>query len=127
MKKGINLCYPDPANARKHSSRNLSAIKASLLRFGQQKPIVVDSQGVIIAGNGTWEAAKALGWKTIEVKVSQLEGSDRSAYAIADNKTAALADRLIDETQSDPGVVEVGYQHDRRWTIGLEERRIGGP
>ena len=50
----------DPANARTHSERNIDAIVASLRRFGQQKPIVVDSNGVVRAGNGTLVAAKAL-------------------------------------------------------------------
>ena len=43
----------DPANARKHSERNLDAIKGSLAKFGQRKPIVVDRRGRILAGNGT--------------------------------------------------------------------------
>ena len=43
----------DPANARKHSERNIESIMASLRRFGQQKPIVVDKSGVVRAGNGT--------------------------------------------------------------------------
>ena len=45
----------DPNNARKHSKRNLDAIKASLEKFGQRKPIFVHN-GVVIAGNGTLEA-----------------------------------------------------------------------
>ena len=53
----------DPANVRKHDEKNLEAIKSSLLRFGQQKPIVVDGKGIVIAGNGTLTAAKALGWE----------------------------------------------------------------
>ncbi|MGA1718738.1 MAG: ParB N-terminal domain-containing protein, partial [Aquiluna sp.] len=32
----------DPANVRQHDEKNLAAIKSSLKRFGQQKPIVVD-------------------------------------------------------------------------------------
>jgi len=36
-------------------------------------------------------------------------------------KTAAIADRLTDEALWDPGVVEVGYAEDRRWTISLRE------
>lgn len=57
----------DPANVRKHPEKNLATIKASLLRFGQQKPIVVDANGVVRAGNGTLAAAKALGWKEIRI------------------------------------------------------------
>ena len=82
----------DPANARKHSIKNLDAIKASLTRFGQQKPIVIDSNGVVRAGNGTLMAAKALGWSTISVVRSALEGSEATAYAIADNRSAELAE-----------------------------------
>lgn len=82
----------DPANARKHSTRNIDAIKASLLRFGQQKPIVVDSSNVVRAGNGTLEAARQLEWAEIEVVRSELEGAEMTAFAIADNRTAELAE-----------------------------------
>ena len=82
----------DPANARKHNERNIDAIIASLRRFGQQKPIVVDSSGVVRAGNGTLEAARRLGWESIDCVTTSLQGSDAIAYAIADNRTAELAE-----------------------------------
>lgn len=82
----------DPANARKHSPRNIEAIKASLARFGQQKPIVLDSSNVVRAGNGTLEAARELGWTEIAVVRSELQGSEMTAFAIADNRTAELAE-----------------------------------
>ncbi len=82
----------DPANVRKHGERNLDAIKASLARFGQQKPIVVDADGIVRAGNGTLMAAKALGWDEIEIVRTNLCGSEATAYAIADNRTAELAE-----------------------------------
>ena len=81
----------DPANVRQHDERNLDAIKASLQRFGQQKPIVVDGKGIVVAGNGTLLAAKSLGWKDIEIVRTELEGADAIAYAVADNRTAELA------------------------------------
>lgn len=82
----------DPANVRKHSDKNIDAIKASLLRFGQQKPIVIDSSGVVRAGNGTLAAAKALGWAEIDCVQTDLSGAEATAYAIADNRTAELAE-----------------------------------
>ncbi len=88
----VSSLNSDPANARKHSDRNIDAIKSSLARFGQQKPIVVDANNVVRAGNGTLEAAKALGWEEISVVRSGLEGSEMSAFAIADNRTAELAE-----------------------------------
>ncbi len=82
----------DPSNVRKHSTENLEAIKASLSRCGQQKPIVVDMKGVVVAGNGQLMAAKELGWKKIEIVRTKLEGANMVAYAIADNRTAELAE-----------------------------------
>lgn len=88
----ISTLTMDPANVRKHSERNLESIRASLNRFGQQKPIVVNKDGVILAGNGTYAAAKSLGWKEIQVVRTDLNGADAVAYAIADNRTAELAE-----------------------------------
>lgn len=82
----------DPANARKHDEKNLGAIRSSLQRFGQQKPIVVDASGVVRAGNGTLAAAKSLGWKEIAIVRSPLSGSEATAYAIADNRSSELAE-----------------------------------
>ena len=82
----------DPANARKHPGRSIDAIKASISRFGQQKPIVVDAAGVTIAGAGQLEAARQLGWTHIAAVRSDLVGADRVGYAIADNRTAELSE-----------------------------------
>ena len=83
---------PDPANARKHGERNLSSIIDSLKAFGQQKPIVVDRRGIVVAGNGTLEAAKRLGWTEIAIVRSELEPTQATAFGIADNRTAELAE-----------------------------------
>ena len=88
----IDSIHVDPANVRRHPERNLATIRASLARFGQQKPIVVDSDGIVRAGNGTLEAARALGWETIAIVRSPLAGSEATAYAIADNRSAELAE-----------------------------------
>tara|TARA_R100000808_G_C2125361_1_gene135699 strand:- start:127 stop:1323 length:1197 start_codon:yes stop_codon:yes gene_type:complete len=87
----IGKLKPDPSNVRKHDGRNIDSIKASLEKFGQQKPIVVDSKGIVIAGNGTLEAARSLGWSNVQVVRTQLKGVDATAYAIADNRTSELA------------------------------------
>lgn len=81
----------DPGNVRRHGKRNLEAIKASLARWGQQKPLVVDADGIVRAGNGTLEAARQLGWADILIVRSGLGGVDLEAYAIADNRSAELA------------------------------------
>ena len=82
----------DPNNARKHSEKNLNAIKGSLTKFGQQKPVVIDAKNIIVAGNGTVAAAKELGWKKISVVRTKLDGFMQSAFALADNRTSELAE-----------------------------------
>ena len=84
---------PDPQNARQHDDKNLKAIQGSLKQFGQRKPIVLTEDGVIVAGNGTVEAAKRLGW--LEIQAVRVPGdwtADQvKAFALADNRTAELA------------------------------------
>lgn len=83
----------DPANARVHGEKNLAAIKASLAQFGQRKPIVVQRKGMVVrAGNGTVQAAKALGWTEIAAVVIDDDNATAAQFAIADNRTAELAE-----------------------------------
>ena len=89
---GIETLSPDPANVRKHGQRTMDAIKASLRRFGQQKPIVVDAKGIVLAGNGTLAAARELGWREIQIVRTELTGSQATAFGIADNRSAELAE-----------------------------------
>lgn len=92
----IDSLVLDPANARKHNKKNLEAIKGSLAKFGQQKPIVVDKHNVVIAGNGTLEAARSLGWDSINIVQTQLEGVEAQAFALADNRAGELAEWDLD-------------------------------
>lgn len=92
----------DPNNARKHDNKNLDAIKGSLTKFGLQKPIVIDDKNIIIAGNGTAMAAKALGWSEIvAVRTDLKDPILKTAFALADNKTSDLSffdDDVLKET-----------------------------
>lgn len=107
----------DPENARKHPEKNLEAIKGSLRRFGQQKPIVVGLANTVIAGNGTLAAAKELGWREIKVVRTKLTGRDAKAYALADNRTtdtsewddAILGQILQDLYEHDYPIAEIGF------------------
>lgn len=89
-----NTLIPDPANARKHSKRNLEAIAASLKRFGQRLPLVVQKQGMVVrAGSGRLLAATTLlGWTHIAAIVVDETEAEAVAFALADNRTAELAE-----------------------------------
>ena len=119
MKISITNLSLDPKNARKHSARNLEAIAASLEKFGQRKPIVVH-RGVVLAGNGTLEAAKSLGWTEIDVAEvpDDWDNDTAQAYALADNRTAELAEwdeselakQLLELQDADWDITEIGFE-----------------
>lgn len=91
----VDALTPDPKNARKHDRRNIDAIKASLSKFGFRAALVAQRVGdslIVRAGNGRLQAARELGFTHVPVLVFD-EGDDEAvAYAIADNRTAELAE-----------------------------------
>ena len=119
--KPIAHLTSDPNNARKHDDRNLKAITDSLTQFGQTKPIVVTADGIVLAGNGTLEAAKRLGWTEIAVSVvSQKWTTDMErAYALADNRSAELA--VWDENILATQLVELDAEGWDITTLGFDK------
>src|SRR5216683_390649 len=82
----------DPDNARLHPEQNIAAIVKSLEEFGQDQPLVVQRQGMIVRkGNGRLLAARRLGWEWIAGLVVDENNVAAAARAIADNRTAELA------------------------------------
>jgi DNA modification methylase len=83
---------PDPDNARLHSDENIQSIMESLAAFGQDQPLVVQEQGMIVRkGNGRLVAAQRLGWEWIAALIVDEDDVAAAARAIADNRTAELA------------------------------------
>ena len=110
----------DANNAREHNQKNLDAIANSLQMFGQRKPLVITKQLVVVAGNGTLEAAKQIGWKGLScVTVPDDWDTDTiKAYALADNRTAELASwnseillgQLRELNTNDWSVTDLGFK-----------------
>ena len=137
----VGALVPDPTNVRTHDDKNLDAIRKSLEAFGQRKPIVVargnNDELIVIAGNGTLEAAKSLGWESLAVtEVPRDWDADRArAYAIADNRTAELADwdnvslasSLLDLDAVGWDAVTLGFESLRPPTVGIEDAFAGLP
>jgi DNA modification methylase len=77
----------------------VDAVAASIRAFGFRVPIVVDEQGVIIAGHTRYKAALQLGLEAVPVhEAIGLTPAQAKAYRLADNQTSTLsqwdADRL---------------------------------
>ncbi len=83
----IDSLHQLPGNPRRG---DVTAVAASLARFGQRKPIVVNDDGTILAGNHTWRAARQLGWTEIAAVQVSDDPATGKAFALADNRTGDL-------------------------------------
>jgi len=99
---------------------DVEAVAASLRRFGQQKPIVVQrSTGYVVAGNHIVRAAQSLGWTEIAANVIELDDATATAYMLADNRTSdlggyddALLAAILAETAAADNLAATGYNAD---------------
>src|SRR2546423_7064355 len=83
---------PDPRNARTHPNRQVEQIIASIREFGFTNPILIDPEGVVIAGHGRLLAAKSMGLAEVPtIELVGLAEAKRRALRLADNKIALSA------------------------------------
>jgi len=77
---------PYPNNPRKG---NIDLIAKSLETYGQYKPITINKRtNEILAGNHTYEAAKKLGWTTIQATYIDADENTAAKIVLMDNKTS---------------------------------------
>lgn len=89
----IDSLEPYTNNNRIHTTSSIAKLQASVSKFGFVAPILIDRDGVIIAGHGRCEVAKALGLKSVPtVVIDHLGDAEIRALRIADNKLAELSD-----------------------------------
>jgi DNA modification methylase len=94
----IGKLRPNKRNARTHPKKQIRQIASSVQRFGWTYPILIDENGVILAGHGRYEAALLLDLQEVPViVVAGLSDAEKRALALADNKIAANAgwDRTV--------------------------------
>lgn len=88
----ITALKPRPNNPRTHSKKQIKQLANSIRKFGFVRPVLTDSDNVIIAGHGSFEAARSIGMTEIPVVcVGHLTEAEIRAYVIADNKIALNA------------------------------------
>ena len=81
-----------PQNPRRNDAA-VEAVARSIDEFGWRVPIIVDQDGVIIAGDTRLKAAIKLGISQVPVHVAEgLSDAQIKAYRIADNQTASIAE-----------------------------------
>ena len=90
--RDIMSIRPYERNPRRNDQA-VEFVANSIREFGWKQPIVVDKDGVIVAGHTRFKAAKKLGLRTVPVVVADdLSEEQIKAYRLADNKTGEAAE-----------------------------------
>lgn len=88
--KLADLVKPEK-NVRIHTEKQLKEFQRSVEMFGQIRPIVVDENNIILAGNGLYDTLIAMGKETADVyQYDYLTENQKKKLMIADNKIFSL-------------------------------------
>ena len=91
IEKKLSELTPYANNPRLNDGA-VDAVAASIKAFGFKVPIIIDKDGVIVAGHTRLKAAQKLGMKTVPCIVADdLTPEQIKAFRLADNKVGELA------------------------------------
>lgn len=126
----------DPRNANRGTDRGRALLESSLREYGAGRAVLSDRDGVLIAGNKTFEVAQRLG---IPTKVIETDGRElvvvrrtdlrlssdarAKALAIADNRVGQLDldwDAQILAALKADGVPMEGFWNDDEWAALMD-------
>ena len=113
----ITAIRPYENNAKIHTQEQIEQIKKSIVEFGNNDPIAIDGDGVIIEGHGRLMALQELGYTEVEViRLGHLNEEQRKAYTLIHNKltmnTGFDLDILATELQAIENINMKDYDFD---------------
>lgn len=80
------------AHPQNYRQGDVEAIRASLRRFGQLRPVLVQKSTLsVVAGNHTMKSATEEGWDEIARVIVEMSDEEAEAYLVADNRTSDKA------------------------------------
>lgn len=92
-KIAIKEIKPNKNNAKLHPQWQLDRIKESIVQFGNNDPIAIDENNVVIEGHGRLMALEQLGYEEAEIiRLEHLTEEQKSAYILAHNKLTMNTD-----------------------------------
>jgi len=91
VKKKLSDLHSPEKNVRIHSEKQTKEFVRSLEAFGQIRPIVIDEDNTILAGNGLYAALVAKGETSADCYVvTGLSENEKKKLMLADNKIYSL-------------------------------------
>lgn len=105
--KNIDDLIPYENNPRLND-QGVDALAESIKEFGFKVPIIIDSDGVIVAGHTRLKACKKLGIEEVPCIVADdLTDEQIKAFRLADNKVAELSDWDLDKLKEEIGELDI--------------------
>ena len=90
--KKLNEIKPYEKNPRKNDEA-VKYVANSIKEFGFKVPIVIDKDGIIVAGHTRYKAAKQIGLKSVPCIIADdLNEEQIKAFRLADNKVGEIAE-----------------------------------
>lgn len=123
VKKKLSELKRPEKNMRMHTDKQLVEFRRSVQMFGQIRPIVIDENSVMLAGNGLYDTLLSLNYAEADcIVVSGLSENEKKKLMLADNRIFDLGvddmaafDAIIAELGDDLDVP--GYDEDLLKTI----------
>lgn len=93
LQVSIDSIKPYENNAKEHPKEQIEQIKKSILEYGNNDPIAVDENNIIIEGHGRYIAMQELGFDTVEIiRLEHLSEEQKKAYRLVHNKLTMNSD-----------------------------------
>lgn len=136
MAPRLNIAYQrvdelklDPKNARRHTAKQIEQIARSIDSFGFNVPILIDADGVVIAGHGRLLACRKRNWKEVPtIRLDHLNETQLHAFMLADNRlceTAGWDEQLLAEQLRELSLVDLSFDiEDTGFDVGEIDLRI---
>ena len=107
VKKKLADLHVMEKNIRRHTEKQLKEYVRSIRMFGVIKPLVVDEDGQILAGNGLYYALQSMGEETCDCYVMEgLTRAQKKKLMLADNRVYELG--FTDTEVFDEIIAELG-------------------
>ena len=123
--KKLQEIIPYDRNPRKNE-KAVNAVAESIRQCGYVAPIIVDEDGVILAGHTRYKALKKLGKAEVQVVVKEgLSGEQKRKYRLLDNKTSELADWDLELLASELDGLDFGALDDMlNWGVEVTPPKV---
>lgn len=107
VKRNLSELKHPEKNVRMHTDKQIAEFQRSIKMFGQIRPIVVDENNVVLAGNGLFATMRSMNFETADCYVvTGLSEKEKKKLMLADNRIFDLG--VDDMTAFDEVIAELG-------------------